>query len=363
MLLKLRQGNRYLQANPPRLALDIAGQPATLARVMQYQTGAGRVSLFEAARLIRAAPRAVIIGMGASLNASIPFENLLCANGKDALVVEAGELFHYRGSVYQEAVFVVVSRSGESVEIARWLSANAGRAPVIGVTNVPDSTLARQATVVLDVHSLLDEMVAIQTYSATLVTLYLLGMTTLNRFDDGCREVEALLPEFAQLIVASLTALHDWDNFLEPQTPVYTLGRGPSFGSALQGALLFGEVAKSPAVGMPVASFRHGPIEVVDHCFKALLLAPHGPTRLLNLALAADIVRFGGSVRLIGPPADQRTAAPWIATPRCSDMLAPLVEVVPLQLAAMRLAELRGIPVGRFRFTPQVTVDEGTITT
>jgi glucosamine--fructose-6-phosphate aminotransferase (isomerizing) len=42
-------------------------------------------------------------------------------------------------------------------------------------------------------------------------------------------------------------------------------------------------------------------------------------------------------------------------------MLAPLLEIVPVQVAAMRLAELRGVVVGSFRYTTQVTRDEGSI--
>lgn len=347
-----------MPATPPRLELDIVSQPTTLAGVVRHHQGLGRESMLAAAALVAAAPRVVITGMGASLNAAIVLEYLLSAHGKEALVVEAGELLHYRSAVYKDATFVVVSRSGESVEIAKWLTANAGSRPVIGVTNVPDSTLGRAAEAVLDTHSLPDEMVAIQTYSATLVTLYMAGMAAFGRFDAACREIETLLPTISRLISEGLTERRGWDDFLQSPAPVYVLGRGASCSSVYQGALLFGEVAKAPAVGMPVASFRHGPIEVVDRRFKALVLAPQGATRPLNLALAQDIVRFGGNVRVIGPPLQDHAALSWVPLPPCPELLAPLLEAVPLQVAAMRLAELNGIKVGSFRFTPQVARDE-----
>jgi glucosamine--fructose-6-phosphate aminotransferase (isomerizing) len=109
---------------------------------------------------------------------------------------------------------------------------------------------------------------------------------------------------------------------------------------------------------MPIASFRHGPIEVVDSRFRALLFAPEGATRDLNLALARDLVRFGGRVRVIGPALPAEFESIGITTPSCVDALAPLVEVIPLQAAAVRLAQLRGVPLGRFRFTPKVARDE-----
>ena len=314
-----------------------------------------------AADLIRSTKRIVIVGIGASFNASIPLESLLCSHGIDAIAVEAGELLHYRHDAYRDSVFIVVSRSGESVEIVRLLTALRGRVPIIGVTDEPGSALALKSNLVLDVCSLPDEMVAIQSYSGTLLTLFLLGMAVLDRLDAARQEVEALLPNLARLIETTLHELPKWDTFLERDAPVYSLGRGPSYGSALQGALLFSEIAKVPAVAMAVASFRHGPIEVVDQRFRGLIFAPQGRTRDLNVALAMDLVRFGGTVRVIGPGDPDQSGLQWINTPAVSDMLAPLLEIVPVQAAAMRLAQLRDIAVGKLRFTPRVSRDEGFI--
>ncbi len=347
-----------MTSTTPRLALDIRGQSASLVRVMDQHCGVGRARLLEGAGVLRSSDRVVIVGIGASLNATIAFESLLCSHGIRACVIEAGELLHYRLAACRDATIVVVSRSGESIEVARLIEALRGRVPIVGVTNELGSTLGREADVALDVGSLPDEMVAIQSYTGTLLALYLLGMATADRWSEARRELDALLPDLPGWITSNLQARLDWDAFLEPDSCLYALGRGPSYGSAAQGALLFSEVAKAPAVGMAVASFRHGPIEVVDRRFKALVFAPSGRTRELNVGLANDIRRFGGSVRVIGPKVEEWASSAWIDTPPCSEMLAPIVEIVPVQVAAMRFAELRGIEVGRFRFAPQVTTDE-----
>jgi glucosamine--fructose-6-phosphate aminotransferase (isomerizing) len=346
---------------PPRLELDIRGQPASLVRVFEQQCGAGRVQLQQAAVLLRSSKRVVIVGMGASLNAAIPLENLLCSHGIESCCVEAGEFLHYRLAAHQGATVAVVSRSGESVEIAKVVAALRGRVPIMGVTNEPNSTLVREADIVLDVGSLPDEMVAIQSYTGTLLTLYLLGMAAVDQFDAGCREVAELLPGLPGWTATQLDAMRDWDAFLERDSCIYLLGRGPSYGTASQAALLFGEIAKTPAIAMGVASFRHGPIEVVDRRFRGLVFAPRGQTRELNIGLARDVIRFGGSVRLIGPTDADGDGLQWINTPPCPEMLAPLVDIVPIQVAAMRLAELRGIVVGSFRYVTQVTRDEHAI--
>jgi glucosamine--fructose-6-phosphate aminotransferase (isomerizing) len=276
----------------PRLALDIGGQPASLARVFDQQRGEGLARLQAAAASLRASKRVVIVGIGASLNAAIPLENFLCSHGIETCTVEAGELLHYRSAACQGATLVVVSRSGESIEIAMLLEALRGRVPVLGVTNEPDSTLARVADIVLGVGSLPDEMVAIKSYTGTLLTLHLLGMALVGQLDAGCREVQELLPVLSGWTASHLDAIRDWDAFLQGDPCIYMLGRGPSYGTACEGALLFGEIAKTPAVAMGVASFRHGPIEVVDSRFRGLVFAPRGKTREVNIGLARGVMRF-----------------------------------------------------------------------
>jgi glutamine---fructose-6-phosphate transaminase (isomerizing) len=349
-----------MQLKLPRLAEDIQAQPASLACVLEQQCGKGRSGLLHAASLLRSAKRALITGIGASMFASILLENLLCSHGIDAVTVEAAELLHYRRDAYRDAVVIMVSRSGESVEIAKLLPTIKGRLPVIGVTNEAASVLAREADLSLQVGSLPDEMVAIQSYTGTLLALYFLGMATVDELGAAQQEIEALLPGLSRLIAINLDELHGWDPFLERGAPVYLLGRGPSYASALEGALLFNEIAKAPAIGMTAASFRHGPVELVDQGFRGLIFASRGRTCDLNVALARDLTRFGGRVRVIGPQNVDGSGLEWSSTPSVPEMLAPLLEIVPVQVAALRLAQLRGIQVGSFRYTPQVTRDEAT---
>jgi glucosamine--fructose-6-phosphate aminotransferase (isomerizing) len=349
-----------MQMKLPQLAEDIQAQPASLACVLQQQCGKGHVELLHAASLLRSANRVVITGIGASMFASIPLENLLCSHGIDAVAIEAAELLHYRSKAYRDAVVIMVSRSGESIEIVKLLSTLKGCLPIIGVTNDAASTLAREVDVSLHAGSLPDEMVAIQSYTGTLLTLHLLGMAVLEELGAAEKEVEAILPGLSSLIAINLDELLGWDPFLEGGAPVHLLGRGPSYGSALEGALLFQETAKAPAIGMSAATFRHGPVEIVDQGFRGLIFAPQGCTCDLNLALAQDLVRFGGRVRVIGPQNADASGLEWFSMPSVPEMLAPLFEIVPVQVAALRLAQLKGMTVGSFRYTPRVTRDEAT---
>lgn len=343
------------------LERNILSQPNSLQCVLQHQCGDGAAALAQAAALLASGRRVLITGMGASLIASIPFEYFLSCQGIDAVSVEAGELLHYRDAGFRDAVVVVVSRSGESIEVAKLLKVLKGRNPVIGVSNEPQSLLAQNADVSIHINSLPDEYVAVQTYTGTLLTLHLLASSANHTHQAAADTISTLLPVFSQLVESSFHAASHWDDFLATDSPFYFLGRGPSCASAYEGALLFNEVAKYAAVGMAIATFRHGPVEVVDSQFRGFVFAPEGRTHTLNLALAHDLARFGAHLRVLGPSFESTgTGIQACELPVVPEPLAPLFEIVPVQVAALRMAELRGIPPGSFRYAPQVAVDEAT---
>lgn len=345
----------------PQLLRDIQSQPESLVGVLTHHLGNGLDELVDVARVLRRARRVVITGMGASLHASISFQYRLCSTGTDATVVESGELLHYPRPLGRDTAVVVVSRSGESVEIAKLLPGLQGRCTTIGVTNDPESVLARGVNHAIHVRSLPDEMVAIQTYTGTLLALELVGAAVADELSVAAREARAAVDRLRSFIQAGVERLACWDAFFESRSSVHLLARGPSSASALEGALLLNETAKVVAVGMTAASFRHGPVELVDENFVGLVFAPASHTGTLNLALARDLARFGGRVLVIGPRQPDFAELEWYETPAIAERLLPLFEVIPVQLAALRLAQLRGLAVGRFRYAPQVARDEATL--
>jgi glutamine---fructose-6-phosphate transaminase (isomerizing) len=343
----------------PRLRQDIRNQPLSLRRVLDHQLGEGRAALAEAAAAIRRARRVVLTGMGSSLYACAPLQYLLVSRGFACEVIDAAELVHYLSASAKDAALVLVSRSGESVEVSRALDA-AGpiAAATIGVTNEPAGRLARQAQYPALVNSLPDEMVAVQTYTGAVLALLALGyLATGEPESTWCAQAEAAIGAVSDTVQRFETQFDNALDFSAGAPPVYLLARGPSFGSALEGALLFNEVAKASSAAMGSGAFRHGPVEIVGADFQGIIFAPRGATRGLDLALGRDLRSFGGQVRLVGPPCGDMDGCVW-ETAEVPDAFAPLVEIVPVQFAALRLAEERGITPGQFRYVRQVTVSE-----
>ncbi len=343
--------------NDSPLLTDILNQPQSLARTVDYHLRDGRATLHEAAQRLH--DRSIVFsGMGSSHFACYTLSTELAAHGIASTVIDTAELLHYHYRAYRDAVAVLVSRSGESIETIKLLpQLKAQGTFVIGVTDIAESTLACAADLTVLIHGGRDHLVAVQSYTATLITLQLLGAVLLDQFDqaqaDLSSAIEALRTFISECVTAS--AGETWRSFFDGVSVIHLLGRGRSIGSIHEGALLFNEVAKFPSVAQESAQFRHGPLEIVNEQFRAIVFAADDHTRELNLALAREVNRLGGQARLIGPHKPDRV---WWSTPPVPSSLTPLIEIIPVQCAALRLAEWRGFMPGEFQVVTQVTRSE-----
>ena len=346
--------------NPP-LAQNILAQPDALRTVRAHHFSEDREALVRAADLLRASKRILLSGMGASLFACVPLQYFFASRGVAATVVETSELLHFGAATLDApTVVVLVSRSGESVEITKLLPIlKQTRCSIVGVVNVPGSTLAREATQAVSIGSPTDELVAVQTYTATIVTLLLLGSAYfLDLYGAIKAELDFTIDALAAWTPECFRWSGGWPSFFSSSAPLYLLGRGASLASVQAGVLLFHEVAKMPAVGMSAAQFRHGPVEVVGDQFHAVVFGTQAATRDLDFALAEDLLK-SGSTRWLGPAAADSPVPslyPW--PENLPERFAPVAEIVPLQIAAYRTAEWRNIPLGKFRFAPAITRSE-----
>ena len=76
----------------------------------------------------------------------------------------------------------------------------------------------------------------------------------------------------------------------------------------------------------------------------------------LNRDLALDITRYGGHVLWIAPELD--LTLPTLLLPAVSDLARPLVEILPLQMLSLVMAQRKGIEPGIFRYVGKITLQE-----
>jgi glucosamine--fructose-6-phosphate aminotransferase (isomerizing) len=336
---------------------NILGQPESHRGILTQQ-GKQQATLRDCAQKIRSTQgRVIFTGMGGSLFATVAAVTRLAQQGYSAEARESAELLHYgTPSLRASDLGIVISRSGGSIEpvLLAEKMRQAGMT-VIAVTNVPGSRLEEIADLTLAIGSLADNLIAVQTYTGTVLTLLLLAEEAVaggsTQLSDEC---SSALPTLTSYIVESLRASDDWQPLLSGT--LYLLGRGAALGSVHEGALLMHETAKVAAVGMSSGQFRHGPAEILSPEFRAVVFGAPPATSALDRALADELTSAGAKVSWIGPGSGNAPSlVPW---PEIPVSLAPLFEIVPLQVAAYRLALWRGITPGDFRFVSEVTASE-----
>ena len=222
-------------------------QPKALQHVWEYQECKGRIALLLAASKLQQSQRIILSGMGSSHFACLPLHYALAEKGIPSLYISSAELLHYQFPVCQNAVIVLASRSGETVEVVKLLpQLKKQKAYIIGVTNEPQSTLAREADLCLLTGSPTDQMVAIQTYTATLLTLGLIGMMTgEEKPEEMFSRAESIFSfDWEHFLEQSLCAVDQTKPLFEKSPQIYLLARGGSLASAMEGSLLFHEAAK-----------------------------------------------------------------------------------------------------------------------
>jgi glutamine---fructose-6-phosphate transaminase (isomerizing) len=344
-----------------QILTNILNQSHSLEKVARYQFDQGRPDMEAAATAVLRAKRVLLSGMGGSLFACIPLSYRLAEAGIQAQVIEASELLYYAHHICdKDTVVVLVSRSGETVEAIKLLPLlKQNGVVVIGVTNTPESTVAIQATRTILVNSDLDRLVALQTYTGTVLTLLMLGATITGALDAGWRErFQSFVPQLEELAKSCVNERGQLDQFIDAPRAIYLMGRGPSNASVHASALLFHETAKQPAVPMSSAHFRHGSVEGVDDNFRAIVFATNPVTRKLDLAVADDVARLGGQAKIVGAGSGE-TTYPFRDWPvGLPADFAQIAEIIPIQCATVRLAELKGFVPGDFRYCTVVTTTE-----
>jgi glucosamine--fructose-6-phosphate aminotransferase (isomerizing) len=281
----------------------------------------------------------VFSGIGASAHAVIPAVSMLRAYGHRAFAVSPQELMRTSDGAYGDAL-VLVSQSGTSVETLGALKRHNGM-PAIAITASDDSPLAQAAGTCLPLGPLEDTPVATLSYTATLQALGMLADALIGS-SSGWREVPELTGD---VLDRSEPVVQRAAESLANMSAFDAVGEGPALGAARESALLVREGLRLPAAGWETREFLHGPLEAVEDGFGSVVFG-----RERELKLAAELASFGASVTLI---TDHRVAAGsgvrLLELPRVPMLVAPILQILPVQLLVDHVARLRGEEIGALR--------------
>lgn len=344
--------NRYVN--------DILDQPGQLLQSLQYSADAGCGPLQKAAAQIVQARYVFIVAIGASWNAGIAIQAAFNETGVQAVLCDAADFLHF-SRIPPDAAIVFLSRSGKSVELVSALpKCRQAKAAVICITNAPESPLAGGADICLVTGVRFDHSISVSTYTAIILTGLLLtqffrpqspGLLVYDALMEPLREASAHLPEWQARIEAM-----DW-----PHAQCYTCftGRGANLASAHESMLLWEEAAKQPAAALSTGAFRHGPQEIINNPLNMAVWLENQVARNHDVQLINDLSDRGVNMLTIGHQLPSGLKGHSIEIPACPWLLTPVINIMPMQLVAAKLARIKGVDPDVFFYCNFIVESEG----
>src|SRR5213083_282159 len=320
---------------------------------------------------VRGIERVVLVACGTAFHAAMLGRTMVERLAGIPAETDLGSEFRYRDALIgPETLVVAVSQSGETADtLGAVKAARLKGCPILAITNVVGSALAREATGVLYMHAGPEIGVAsTKAFATMVVAVYLLGLW-LGRARNAvtAEDVKKRIHDLVEIPRLVETALG-----LDPQITalarelahardVLYLGRGVQYPIALEGALKLKEISYIHAEGYAGGEMKHGPIALIADELPVVALAVRDGSYERMLGNIEEVRARDGLVVAVAHTGDRNVASKAkhvIGVPPCADLLAPLVTVVPLQLLAYHIAVRLGCDVDQPRnLAKSVTVE------
>ncbi len=280
--------------------------------------------------------------------------------GVPARMIPASEYDATPGLLGRKVLVVAVSQSGETADTLGALEvAGKGGARTVGVLNVRSSRIARTVEGFVDIHAGPEVGVAsTKAYTGMLLSLLLLALRLGEAKGRGRGELERLmkdlheLPSRVEQALAAAPAVKEVAREVHRAQHMLYLGRGPDHATAVEGALKMKEISYIHAEGYAAGEMKHGPIALVSFDVPTVAVMGQGEHRARMLGSVREVKAREGLVVAVVNEDD--TESPKVAdtvlrVPATDPWLAPIVNVVPLQLLAYEVAKRRGCDIDQPR--------------
>ncbi len=320
---------------------------------------------------LRAVNKVFIVACGSSYHAGMMAKYAIEHWARLPVEIDIASEFRYRDPVLDSSTLVIgVSQSGETVDTFQAVrEARRLGAKVLVITNVVDSSMAREADAVLYTRAGPEIGVAsTKTHLAQIAALDILALYLAQaRQTLSPADARALLQGMGDVpdkVAAALDRSADVEavagRYRDSPSFIF-LGRQVGYPVALEGALKLKELSYLRAEGFPAGELKHGPIALVEPGTLVIGVATRTPIWEKMMGNVAEVKSRGATVVLVAGDGDEETARHadsvlWV--PPTEHLFAPMVDVVPLQLFAYHLARLHGYDVDRPRNLAKVVTVE-----
>ena len=353
---------------------EIYEQPVVVAQTLKsyLRRLEGEVALPVPDFDLSAIKRVTIVACGTSFYAGMVAKYWFEQFARVPVDLDVASEFRYREPVMEDGgLALFISQSGETADtLAALRHARAEGQKIAVVVNVPTSTMAREADLLLPTHA--GPEIGVASTKAFTCQLAVLAALAANL----ARAKGRLSPSEEKEIVrhlseapAAINGALAFDEAIEAMAGVIAvardvlyLGRGTDYPLALEGALKLKEISYIHAEGYAAGEMKHGPIALIDEHVPVIVIAPSGPLFDKTVSNMQEVQARGGKVVLIsdheGIQAAGEGCMATITMPKVHPLIAPIVYAIPVQLLAYHVAVVKGTDVDQPRnLAKSVTVE------
>jgi glutamine---fructose-6-phosphate transaminase (isomerizing) len=361
---------------------EIYEQPAAIAKTVEKHLQddiifPGELDAIESALLTF--EKLIIAASGSSRHAGLAGEIMIEDLSGVAVDCEYASEYCYRSThAAVDPIVMVITQSGETADtIAAQREALTRGVKTIAISNVPDTTIVREAGAALISGAGPELSIpATKSFTTQLTILYLMALFLARKRGRMTSEVtRSYMQRLMRLPDAIEQQLATWDALAEEFAAVHFkaekylyLGRGVHYAIAREGALKLKEISYAHAEGYPAGELKHGPNALVDEKLPVVVLATcdhHDPDSMLRYRRTLEVMKEVRSRRgplvTVATEGDREVAAiadQVFYVPSAPELLLPIVEVIPLQLFAYHVAVDKGYDVDHPRNLVKAVVTE-----
>ena len=320
---------------------------------------------------LRDVKRVVIVAAGTSHHAGLVAKYAIERWARVSVEVDIASEYRYRDPIVEIGTLVIgISQSGETIDTIQAIrEAKRRGARVVAVTNIMDSSLARESDAVIYTRAGLEVSVAsTKVFLAQVAALELLALRLAQLRDTvPASDIDAhflgLNAVAAQVatVLTRRTNVEDVAKQLLGARDFFFLGRHVGFPTALEGALKLKELSYLHAEGYPAGELKHGPLALIEPGVVVVAVVTDPAMHEKMLSNLAEVKARGATVVAVATDDDESIAAIAdyvLRVPATEPMFSPMVDVVPLQLFAYAMARGLGRNIDRPRnLAKTVTVE------
>ena len=353
---------------------EIHEQPAVIGDTLNsyVNPATGAISLPELPFALEDISRIAVVACGTSYYAALVARYWIEDLAGVPVDIDVASEFRYRPPpLATGGIAIFISQSGETADtLAALRYAKQQGQKIVVVVNVPESTMAREADIVLPTRAGPEIGVAsTKAFTTQLVTLacFTLALARAKGTVNAAREAElshalAEVPARAADVLAHDERIQGLAEALTHAKTVLYIGRGSGYPVAMEGALKLKEISYIHAEGFAAGELKHGPIALIDKDVSVIVVAPPDALFEKTASNLQEVVARGAQVVFLsdakGIAQLGEMARASIELPEVDSFVAPILYTIPVQLLAYHVAVNKGTDVDQPRnLAKSVTVE------